>query len=211
MPNNPLTNEQLAELDRLQMQRVLSKIIPEPNSGCWLWTGCVNHAGYPQARNLITRKNGTLSRWIYKTLVSTFSEELLVCHKCDNTNCVNPDHLFLGSMKDNMQDAIRKGRNYLLSRKTCKHGHPFSPENTIIESTGARRCKICRKAQSESRRKTPHGKEQCRKGHVLTPENTRISNGVRRCLDCRRVKWKKAYQAKRAKKQAAKRMRNGGK
>lgn len=86
-------------------QRFFDKVSPEPNSGCWLWTGAVNNKGYGRFGT-----SGYAHRFSYEFHKGPVGS-MCVLHTCDNPCCVNPDHLVLGTMKENSQDMVRKGRN----------------------------------------------------------------------------------------------------
>lgn len=75
---------------------------------CWLWIGLKIKKGYGLFG--INRKNVLAHRISWVIANGEIPDELNVLHKCDNPSCVNPDHLFLGTLKDNMQDCARKGR-----------------------------------------------------------------------------------------------------
>lgn len=91
-------------------------ISPEPNSGCWLWTGS-NSGHYYTGKTYgqygkitIKGKSRIASRVMYEYSFGPFPKELYVLHKCDNPYCVNPEHLFLGTALDNARDRDRKKR-----------------------------------------------------------------------------------------------------
>lgn len=65
-----------------------------------------------------------------------------VCHHCDTPRCIELEHFFLGTDKDNHQDRSRKGRHANQKKTRCPKGHLYSPENTYRNKYG-RRCKIC--------------------------------------------------------------------
>lgn len=89
-------------------ERFEDKYIPEPNSGCWIWIGAVDERGY--ARMFYEGRNAKASHvsWFLNNATPIGGNYL--CHRCDNPCCVNPNHLFLGTGKDNAMDMAKKGR-----------------------------------------------------------------------------------------------------
>jgi hypothetical protein len=78
-------------------------------SGCWHWSGKLTAGGYGYIPNG-SRKKVIAHRASYEIHKGPIPKGLLVCHSCDNPPCVNPNHLWLGTDKDNSDDKISKGR-----------------------------------------------------------------------------------------------------
>jgi hypothetical protein len=86
---------------------------------CWEWLGSKYKNNYGQFhRNGIHAYSHRVS---YEYFICSIPEGMLVLHKCDNPSCVNPNHLFLGTQKDNMQDMIKKGRQNIYDRSGEKN------------------------------------------------------------------------------------------
>lgn len=89
----------------------------EEDNGCWEWTGSrINGYGHL----CISKENVYSHRVSYMLHSGKDPDGMLVLHHCDNPSCVNPDHLFLGTYRDNTQDMIRKGRSGLLTQPPCQ-------------------------------------------------------------------------------------------
>jgi len=76
--------------------------------GCKIFKGCKDTKGYGLKR--IEGKLYKAHRWIWEVIYGAIPKGKIICHRCDRPACVNVDHLFLGSHKDNAEDRDRKGR-----------------------------------------------------------------------------------------------------
>jgi Autographiviridae endonuclease len=89
-------------------ERMDRETIPEPNSGCWLFCGPCDDAGYGRIR--VGKKKNRVHRLGFERCIGPIPEGMDVLHRCDVPACWNPDHLFLGTIADNVADKTAKGR-----------------------------------------------------------------------------------------------------
>lgn len=95
----------------LLRQRFEAKWKRDPQSGCWLWTASTAGKGYGQLRIPGTRRNVYAHRFSYELYRGAIPPGMQLLHSCDNPRCVNPDHLSIGTCKENLQDMKEKDRS----------------------------------------------------------------------------------------------------
>jgi hypothetical protein len=99
-----------ARKTRPVVERIMDKV-RKSESGCWIFTGCKIKSGY--GKIAVTRSKPAFAhRVMYEQVVGEIPEGYVVMHKCDNPSCVNPEHLSVGTQKENWLDARAKGRNH---------------------------------------------------------------------------------------------------
>jgi len=121
-------------------KRIINKSIPEPNTGCWLWTGYCSVSGY--GKTSFKAHPYLAHRLSYELFYGKFNHNLKVLHKCDTPACVNPQHLSLGTQKENIHDMLKKHGHYNSKKTSCPRGHLFNNENTRIYKK-SKVCRIC--------------------------------------------------------------------
>lgn len=94
------------------IDRVLKKIQPITETGCWIFMGALNESGYGIV-GVGARGYGVdrAHRITYSHFIGDIPQDMFVCHKCDVRSCCNPAHLFIGTNQDNVNDMVSKKRN----------------------------------------------------------------------------------------------------
>jgi hypothetical protein len=91
--------------EEANIRRFHKKVLINEETGCWEWQGQLWSNNYGKYRGQRAH------RWSYEHFIGPIPAGMLVCHRCDNRKCVNPEHLWLGTYLDNNWDSINKGRH----------------------------------------------------------------------------------------------------
>jgi hypothetical protein len=139
-----------ADVEKALPVTFMNKVLPEPNSGCWLWDGSVNTTGY--GTYWFAGKTHTAHRFLYETLFGP-QPGLEIDHKCRLPCCVNPRHLEAVTVAENNRRRVGLGKGN--RKKThCAKGHELAGDNleTITTPQGhtKRRCILCRNANQRA-------------------------------------------------------------
>lgn len=128
-------------------KRFLKSIEYIPFHECWEFKLKGDKDGYPQFSRVIRGQKVTLKahRVSFEFFIGRIPKHLIVCHKCDNPGCVKPEHLFLGTYKDNALDRENKKRSQGPKKTKCRLGHAYDQLNTYYRPNGGRDCLKCKK------------------------------------------------------------------
>ena len=107
----------------------------DKNSGCWVWTRGKSRAGYGRCKGSYTHVR------MWELVNGPVPAGMEVCHTCDNPSCINPEHLFLGTHQQNMQDMFTKGRD--TNHLGLKHGTGYQAHRNAALRRDEYKCVVC--------------------------------------------------------------------
>ena len=153
--------------DQKLYDRLVAKVLKDERTGCWLWTGSwhksrkwpQNRYGYIGMKVNGKHRSVDTHRAMLIAIHGPLTKEQCGCHRCDVPLCINPAHLFIGSMKDNIHDSRSKNRHHEGQKEYCDRGHPLFGPNVRIQTqlkkrTGTiarqRVCLTCEKLRAQS-------------------------------------------------------------
>lgn len=135
-------------------ERFWMKVVPEPMTGCWLWTGVQNRSrGYGYGSIWRGNRKVYAHRWAYEALVGPIPPGREVDHRCRQRLCVNPGHLEAVEHAENIRRSPVIAREFARSadvqrvKTHCPQGHAYEGENLYVNpTTGRRSCRTCQRA-----------------------------------------------------------------
>ncbi|MDO8671246.1 MAG: HNH endonuclease [Dehalococcoidia bacterium] len=109
MQNHPITKTPRGPIPIPLAARFWAKV--EKGEGCWTWKGTCDRRGYGRIYvGSRPRRSTRAPRVSWELHFGPILDGMFVCHHCDTPSCVRPDHLFLGTARDNARDMVTKGR-----------------------------------------------------------------------------------------------------
>lgn len=138
-------------ISKYRKRRFLSNFKPSQDHDCWEWEGDLCSNGYGDLAFCEKGKRTRIfaHRFSYVFYKGPLEEGKYICHACDNPKCVNPNHLFQGSPKDNVRDMFSKGRQPQRKMTHCRRGHPLVEGNIYHNKKYKKRCcLICKRLKS---------------------------------------------------------------
>lgn len=124
-----MTIKTIPQLNQKQIERFWSYV--DKSKDCWEWQKCVNKSRRKYGLIGFNSKSYQAHRVAYFLHYGIDPLGLCVCHMCDNPRCVNPEHLFLGTMADNMRDRDKKGRH--IAPVGSKNGQTQLTESMVLD------------------------------------------------------------------------------
>lgn len=129
------------------LEWLMKWVLPEPNSGCWLWTGTLNPGGYGSVGYLGRTMNA--HRAAYLVCGGDIPDGCDLDHLCRVRCCVNPSHLEPVSRSENLRRG-NAGKNFIeaaIAKTRCPYGHEYAGSNLYVSKKGSRDCVICARAR----------------------------------------------------------------
>lgn len=108
---------------------IIESMMIEPGSGCWNWEKYINSGGYGRVKH--QGRMIQAHHLSYIGFTGGIPTGMMVLHRCDNRKCVNPNHLFIGSHKDNMKDMVLKNRSN--KPHGCRNPQSKLSESAVVE------------------------------------------------------------------------------
>lgn len=143
---NPIAVSQrailLSELTESVLSRFYAKFERGDDSCCWPWVAAKSNSGY--GRFYISKGRmvtATRLAWMIANQ-KDWPEDRLACHTCDNPICVNPSHIWAGTLRENAIDSIQKGRQPRVLKEFCSRGHDIRGQDRLSPSS-QHRCREC--------------------------------------------------------------------
>lgn len=165
-------------------ERFWSKVDKTGKNGCWIWTASlVGENGYGFFR--ISKGEGCMPahRYSYTLSNGVIPKGMLVCHTCDNPQCVNPNHLFLGTHKDNALDREAKGRGQKTTSKLTEKEATIIKSSNLSQSELSKQYRVSRRTiasiqYGETWKHIPYNKKQTTKTYCCAICSTQTTRTI---------------------------------
>lgn len=158
--------------DHEVIDRILDKIDIE--NECWVWTGCKLKQGY--GRTTYKGRNVMTHRILFRLLAGDIPKKMTLDHLCNNPPCINPDHLEIVTLRENLLRG-RTGKN--LEKTHCKRGHIFDEKNTYVTfSKNGYKHRSCRECARKATRAWYYKKKNKKAGEKTRKDNKSGHRGV---------------------------------